>query len=129
MTVDRVMLTCEHGGNRVPARYASCFRGAGRVLASHRGWDPGALGVARRLRRRLELPLHFADVTRLLVELNVSEWNRRLFSEFVDGLGTVEKERILERYYRPYRTGLVVGLALLRPTHLYWSGSYQMGDV
>ena len=104
MKIDRVVLSCEHGGNRVPARYARCFRGADRILASHRGWDRGALGVAQRIAGRLRCPLHAATVTRLLAELNRSE--SRALGAFVDSLDAAEKERILETYYRPYRRRL-----------------------
>ena len=45
----RLLLTCEHGGNRIPPEYRALFRGATAALASHRGWDPGALALARRL--------------------------------------------------------------------------------
>ena len=33
----QLLLTCEHGGNTIPRAYAPLFRGASRVLASHRG--------------------------------------------------------------------------------------------
>src|SRR5436305_13375521 len=38
-----LLITCEHGGNAVPERYRGAFAGAARALASHRGYDPGAL--------------------------------------------------------------------------------------
>jgi predicted N-formylglutamate amidohydrolase len=110
---DRLLLTCEHGGNRVPARYARLFRGAGAVLRTHRGWDIGALALARRLSRRLRAPLLHATVTRLLVDLNRSLTNRRrLFSEFVRGLADSERERIVADHYRPHRAR--VGAAVAR---------------
>jgi len=109
--VDRVVVTCEHGGNRVPRAYAPLFRGARRLLASHRGWDPGAIGVARRLARRLGVPLHAATVTRLLVELNRSLGHRQLFSERTRGLPPAERQRILERYWRPYREAVEAEVA------------------
>ena len=57
---DFVLLTCEHGGNRVPAEFARLFRGKRNLLDSHRGYDPGALELARTCARRLKVPLHFA---------------------------------------------------------------------
>jgi len=98
-----IVLTCEHGGHRVPARWRDRFRGSTRILRSHRGWDPGALGLARRVARRLPAPLRYSTVTRLLVELNRSEHHPRIFSEFVAGCDPEEKERILSRWYRPWR--------------------------
>jgi predicted N-formylglutamate amidohydrolase len=109
---DRLILTCEHGGNRVPRRWAPRFRGAGGVLRTHRGWDIGALVLARRLSRRLGAPLFHSSVTRLLVDLNRSAGNRRaLFSEFVRGLDDAEKRRILERHYLPHRARVEAAIA------------------
>jgi predicted N-formylglutamate amidohydrolase len=44
-----LLLTCEHGDNRIPREYAALFEGTKDVIASHRGWDPGALDCARSL--------------------------------------------------------------------------------
>jgi len=43
MRTDRLVLTCEHGGNRVPAAYRALFEGAEALLATHAGYDIGAL--------------------------------------------------------------------------------------
>jgi predicted N-formylglutamate amidohydrolase len=99
-----VIITCEHGGNRVPAAYRSLFAGSGRVLASHRGWDPGALELARRLARGLGAPLVYGTVTRLLVDLNRSPGNPGLFSRYVEPLPESARNILLARHYRPYRT-------------------------
>lgn len=99
----RLVLTCEHGGNRVPREHARLFRGASKVLASHRGWDPGALDFGRRVARRTGRTLHACTWTRLLVEPNRSAHNPRIWSEFTRDLPKPERERILERYWRPHR--------------------------
>jgi predicted N-formylglutamate amidohydrolase len=98
-----VLLTCEHGGNRVPGEYRHCFRGRERLLATHCGLDIGAAAAARRLSRMLGFPLVCARVTRLLVDLNRSPGHPRRFSELTRGLPEPERRRIDERYYRPYR--------------------------
>ncbi len=98
-----LLITCEHGGNEVPEEYASLFRGARRILASHRGFDAGALELAQALAGRLEAQRVFATTTRLLVDLNRSPGHRRLFSEFSRGLDTSAKDAILAKYYTPYR--------------------------
>lgn len=103
---DALILSCEHGGNRVPRRHARRFPAGGAVLAGHRGWDPGALRLARRLARRLEAPLFASTTSRLLVDLNRSLHHPRLFSEFVIGLPVAEREQILDAHYRPYRDAL-----------------------
>lgn len=99
----RWILTCEHGGHRVPAAYARLFADAGQVLVSHRGWDPGALCAFRRIAARLADASWYSEVTRLLVDLNRSEGHPRLFSEYTRGLPPSAREEILERHYRPWR--------------------------
>lgn len=98
-----VLLTCEHGGRDVPEAYSSCFPNAEDVLASHRGYDIGALGVAQRLAARLSAPLMFSTVTRLLVDLNRSVGEPDVLSEYSGGLSDSEQAVILDRYYTPYR--------------------------
>ena len=100
---DSLLLTCEHAGNRIPPPYAPLFRSASRMLASHRGWDPGALELARLLSRGLERPLLSVAWSRLFVEANRSETNPRIWSRFTAPLPGSERERILERWWRPHR--------------------------
>jgi predicted N-formylglutamate amidohydrolase len=100
---DFLLLTCEHGGNRVPAEYRQLFGRHRQLLESHRGYDPGALELARACARRLKVPLHFATVTRLLVELNRSPGHRALFSAVSKALPAAERAALLEKHYFPYR--------------------------
>ena len=103
-----LLLSCEHGGTRVPASYRHLFRSraAREALGSHRGSDLGALALARSLGRSLGAPLHLSMVTRLLIDLNRSVGHPRLFSEFSRTLGQAEREALLDRYYFPYRLGI-----------------------
>ncbi len=96
-------MSCEHGGRRIPREYAPLFRAAARVLGSHRGWDPGALDVARSLARHFGRPLHAVTVSRLLVDANRDSANRRIGSAYTARLPDAERERILARYWRPHR--------------------------
>jgi predicted N-formylglutamate amidohydrolase len=98
-----LLITCEHGGHRVPVAYASCFRSGQRVLRSHRGYDAGALELARRMARQLGAPLFASTITRLLVELNRSIGHPQLFSEFSRHLDEARREQLLRRYYQPHR--------------------------
>lgn len=105
MKIDALVLSCEHGGNRVPSRYAPLFRDrrARAALASHRGYDLGALEIARALQRRFGAPLIYSTVTRLLVELNRSPHHPQLFSEHARTLSDAEREHVLGHYYHPHR--------------------------
>ena len=44
-----IVVTCEHGGNRIPRRMPVSFAGGSASCATHRGYDPGALVMAREL--------------------------------------------------------------------------------
>lgn len=77
--------------------------GAADVLASHRGWDRGALPLAREIGKGLGCEVLAATVTRLLVDLNRSTDNPEVFSEFTRGLSEAEREELIERYWRPHR--------------------------
>jgi predicted N-formylglutamate amidohydrolase len=106
-----LLLSCEHGGNHVPAAYRQLFAGATAVLQSHRGWDPGALQLARQFARTLGATLYAASTTRLLVDLNRSIGNRSLFSEFTRPLSATERRAIVARHYRPHRDRVEGALA------------------
>ncbi len=99
----RLMISCEHGGNRVPTEYRALFRGHEELLATHRGYDIGILPLARRLAAALDAPVETAEVTRLLVDLNRSRHTPALFSGISRILDRPAREKVLARYYYPYR--------------------------
>ena len=101
---DAMVVTCEHGGNDVPREYWRLFVGAKDVLESHRGHDPGALQTARQLSRAFDAPLIATTISRLLIENNRSPDHRALFSEYTRRLSDEEKQRIVDRFYTPYRS-------------------------
>lgn len=107
---DRIVLTCEHAVNRIPAPYRSLFIDARNDLHGHRGYDAGALEIARALAGAFGAPLFTGEASRLLVDLNRSLGHPRLFSEYLDELGEAERLRILGRYYRPYRARVEAAL-------------------
>ena len=98
-----VVITCEHGGNQIPAEYHGLFRRADDALKSHRGWDPGALRVAQAMADKLQTPFFFSESSRLLIELNRSPGHRQLFSEYTVALPHPEKQSLITSYYHPYR--------------------------
>jgi predicted N-formylglutamate amidohydrolase len=98
-----IVLTCEHGGNTIPPAYRALFFGAERILESHRGWDPGALRVAKAMSKMLGVKLFSSTTSRLLVELNRSLGHRSLFSEFTANLPAAEQHQIIDKYWHPYR--------------------------
>lgn len=98
-----ILLTCEHAGREVPAAYSALFEPYEALLASHRGWDPGALPIAEALHSLTKAPLITYPYTRLLVEPNRSLHHRAVFSNITRHLPREEKQTILNTYYIPYR--------------------------
>ncbi len=105
-----IIVSCEHAGHRVPAKYRPLFRGHARVLESHRGWDPGALELARAIAFESNAPLVANPMSRLLVECNRSLGHGPLFSEFTRDLDTAEHLRLLATIYHPHRRAVEVAL-------------------
>ena len=98
-----ILITCEHGGNRIPRRFSSLFLKSRDILDSHEGYDPGALGLAKRLSEGTNSPLFFSTIARLLIDLNRSPRNPKRFSEITRHLSIHEKTLIQKLYFEPYR--------------------------
>ena len=101
-----LLITCEHGGNAVPQEYAPLFADWGDILASHCGYDLGALGTAQALARATGAPLVAATTTRLVVDLNRSVGHPRLFSAVTKGLARADRQAILAAHYQPHRAAV-----------------------
>lgn len=102
-----ILVTCEHASAAIPSRWRPLFARDQDVLTTHRAWDPGTAEVAKMLARRLQAPLILGRQSRLVVDLNRSPHHPRLFSSWTRPLPDEERERILEHYYRPYRSSVI----------------------
>lgn len=102
-----LLLTCEHGGNDVPPRYRPLFARAATVLRSHRGWDPGALALAKSLARVLRAPLVASTTTRLLIDLNRSLDNPAVYSRYTAELPAPDRVAIGAMHYVPHRKAVI----------------------
>lgn len=65
----RFVIVCEHASNHIPARWGDLGLDPG-ARQAHIAWDPGALGLARGLARRLDAVLVHAPVSRLVYDCN-----------------------------------------------------------
>ena len=97
-----VLITCEHAGNRVPPAFRALFRPHAEVLATHRGWDPGALTLARQMAAALRAPLFASTTTRLVIDLNRSIGRPHLHSEFTRALPIAARRKIVAEHYRAH---------------------------
>lgn len=89
-------------------------------LDDHIGWDIGVAGVAERMARRHGIAAHLGHVSRLVIDLHREEDHARLIPEESDGVlipGNIgaNRERRLDRFYRPYHNALAEWLAEARP--------------
>lgn len=99
-----LIVTCEHAGNQVPEQYHHIFSNIKDILESHRGYDPGAIEIARFLATEFSAPLFLCETTRLLIEPNRSLDSHQLYSEYSQILFETDHDLILQRYYYPHRT-------------------------
>jgi predicted N-formylglutamate amidohydrolase len=98
------LVTCEHGGNRIPPPYRHFFRDCNALLESHRGYDPGALGMARVLARALGAALIVSTTSRLLVELNRSPGRQFRESPVMRDAPASVRTQVTLDWYQPYRS-------------------------
>lgn len=110
----RIVLTCEHASNHVPAHY-------GRLglppeeLERHIAWDIGAADLARALSLRLDAPLFLSGYSRLLIDCNrplASPTSIVTRSEDTDipgnaGLIAEERARRAALYFAPYHGRII----------------------
>ena len=129
--IDTLLITCEHGGNRIPAPYRRLFRGQRALLDSHRGYDVGALVIARAMARAFKAPLVAATVSRLVVDLNRSLGNPRVFSAAMRAAPAAFRGAIVEQHYRPYRAQVerLVGEAVARRRRVIHISSHSFSPV
>ena len=99
-----IIISCEHGGNKIPAKYAALFKNKSKVLKSHRGWDPGALLLAKKIAKDINAPLIYSETSRLLIDLNRSLHNPKLFSEYSNHCNKTTKQELMNKFYFPYRS-------------------------
>jgi predicted N-formylglutamate amidohydrolase len=98
-----LLITCEHGGNRIPPELTRLFSGQEALLATHRGYDLGALELAQGLARKLHAPLLAARTSRLVIDLNRSQGHPALYSALTRTLGAAARADLLACHYQPHR--------------------------
>lgn len=106
-----LVVTCEHGGNRLPTRFRPLFNGHWQDLHSHEGYDKGSLRLAREMSAALGGDHHYAMVSRLLVDLNRSVGHPENMSPMTAALDPTAKAAILDQYYHPYRAAVDQSIA------------------
>jgi predicted N-formylglutamate amidohydrolase len=98
----QLLITCEHAGSNIPKFYKKWFKGQEKVLDSHRGYDPGALDMARVIAEKTHSPLVYEKISRLLIEQNRSRKSKGIFSEYCSLMSQQEKQLLFKTVYDPY---------------------------
>jgi len=99
----KLVLTCEHAGNKIPNKYQHLFNKVKKVLNSHRGYDFGAYKLFNKLSPQSDFS-KYTQISRLLIDCNRSLGNKNLYSENTKFLPKELKDEIYQNYYFPYRT-------------------------
>jgi predicted N-formylglutamate amidohydrolase len=103
-----VVLSCEHASCAVPKPLEGLL--TARALQSHRGFDPGALGVARLLAKATTAPLHFAEVSRLVIDLNRSLHHHSLHAAALRKQPPSVRDELVRRYHAPFRAAVAASV-------------------
>ena len=112
------VILCDHASNRIPEAYQS-FGFAEEALQTHIAWDPGALAVARLLSTKLDAPLLWPDVSRLIIDCNrAADASSLIVIESEGrpvpanrGLSEEERSRRLANIHAPYHAAIDTCLA------------------
>lgn len=107
------VIVCDHASNRIPEDYEA-FGFAEDALQTHIAWDPGALAVARLLSARLDAPLLWPDVSRLVIDCNRAPDASSLIVVESEGrpvpanrgVDEAERARRLDRIHTPYHAAI-----------------------
>jgi predicted N-formylglutamate amidohydrolase len=98
----KIIITCEHASNKIPAKYNKLFRFDTPLLNSHQGYDIGAVQIAKKIKKYADYHI-FASYSRLLIDLNRSLHHPQLFTDMNQLLSRDKKNNIINDYYLPYR--------------------------
>ncbi len=98
-----LLFTCEHSSFGFPKEFEASTIRYRKLIESHRGWDRGAIEIARALKNRFKAPLIEGKYSRLLIDLNRSLNHSKCFSEITKPLSRDIKDSIIAKYYEPFR--------------------------
>jgi predicted N-formylglutamate amidohydrolase len=108
-----LLILVDHASNLIPPEYSRLGLPEAE-LSRHIAYDIGAGPLARSLAARLDAPAILTSFSRLLIDANRGEDDPTLLMRLSDGaivpgnqfLDTAERERRLNRFYRPYHAAI-----------------------
>jgi len=105
----KLVLSSEHGGNKVPENYQYLFALDKEVLETHRAIDLGSLDLYNSLLNLVDFS-HKNEICRLIIEINRSLRSESLFSKYSKELPLAEKKKLENEIYKPYRQTVLEGI-------------------
>jgi predicted N-formylglutamate amidohydrolase len=113
-----LVLVADHAGRELPDEYGDLGLPAAE-FDRHIAYDIGVEAVTRRLAAALDAPAVMARFSRLLIDPNRGEDDPTLIRQLYDGtvvpanypMAGEERERRLERFYRPYHDAVAALVA------------------
>ncbi|MCA1242722.1 N-formylglutamate amidohydrolase [Stappia stellulata] len=107
------VILCDHASRRVPDDLGDLGLDEA-ALRAHIAWDPGALGVSRELSQRLDAPLVYPDMSRLVIDCNRDTAAHDLIpsvSEITEipgnrDLSDAERAARIARVHAPFHTAI-----------------------
>lgn len=114
-----VILTCDHASNSMPAGFTRPLSDEG-LFNEHIAWDPGAMALATELSARIDAPLVYSKVSRLIYDCNrppESDSAIPVKSELHDipgnrNLDDSERQRRIDQIYTPFHATIERLIAL-----------------
>jgi len=119
-----LVLVADHARRDLPDEYGSLGLPAAE-FERHIAYDIGVEGVTRRLAALTGAPAVIASFSRLLIDPNRGEDDPTLIRQLYDGtivpanypMGADERERRLDRFYRPYHDAVAAMIASVAAAH------------
>ena len=94
------ILTCEHSSELIPSEYSSVFHRE--LWEEHQIHDIGALELSVFMADKLDWPLHLAEVSRLIIDLNRSR-NHPKVSLLTKDSKKALLPTLVSKYHEPFR--------------------------
>jgi len=118
-----LLLVADHGGRELPDEYDDLGL-PGAEFDRHIAYDIGVAGLTERLAAMLGVPAVMARFSRLLIDANRGEDDPTIIRQLYDGtvipgnypMGAAEREKRLDRFYRPYHDAVAALVASVAET-------------
>lgn len=115
----KLVISCEHASNKLPAVWSRKLKIPKHILSSHCGYDIGVKSIARGISKHFKATYVEGKYSRLLIDLNRTSRSRSLFSKWaLSNLRAGERLEVLQKFYTPHVESLRKSMPI-RQEHCY----------